>query len=82
MKRYPCRSKLSITYQEKISGCPYIFIDLQHHFKHVVYIDVAMPPEAMELIEDQVEWLTPSAMVSKIRAMYPQVSVAQVYNAW
>jgi hypothetical protein len=82
MKRYPCRSNLSITYQERVARNPYIFISLQHHFKHVIYIDITMPPEALKLIEDQVEWITPAAVVSKIRAMYPQVSAAQVYNAW
>ena len=82
MKHYPCRSKLLITYQEKKAGNPYIFINIQHHFRHIIYVDIALPPEAAKLIEDQVEWFTPSAIVSKIWATYPQVSAAQVYNAW
>lgn len=36
----------------------------------------------MQMIEEQVAWLTPSAMASKVRAAYPEVSAAQVYNAW
>jgi len=59
-----------------------MIINLQHHFKHVRYVDVSMPPEAMQTIEEQVAWLTPSAMMSRIRAAYPEVSAAQVYNAW
>lgn len=41
-----------------------------------------MPPEAMQMIEEQVAWLTPSVMASKVRAAHPQVSAAQIYNAW
>ncbi len=59
-----------------------MIINLHHHFKHVHYVDVSMPPEAMQMIEEQVAWLTPSAMASKVRAAYPQVSAAQIYNAW
>jgi len=59
-----------------------VIINLHHHFKHVHYVDVSMPPEAMQMIEEQVAWLTPSAMASKVRAAYPQVSAAQIYNAW
>jgi hypothetical protein len=57
-------------------------MNLQHRIKHVHYVDVSMPPEAMLMIEEQVAWLTPSAMASKVRAAYPEVSVAQVYNVW
>lgn len=82
MKRYLCKSKLTITYRQKRAGQPYLIVNLQHHIKHVHYVDVSMPPEAMLTIEEQVAWLTPSAMASKVRAAYPKVSAAQVYNAW
>jgi hypothetical protein len=81
MKRYPCRSRLSITYRDKGTGT-YIIINLHHHFKHVHYVDVTMPPEAMEMIQAQVEWATPSDLMSKVREVFPNVSSAQVYNAW
>jgi hypothetical protein len=35
-----------------------------------------MPPEAMVIIEEQMAWLTPSAIASKVRAAYPEVSAA------
>ena len=76
------KSKLIITYHQKRAGQPYLIINLQHHVKHVHYVDVSMLPEAMLMIEKQVAWLTPSAMVSKVQAAYPEVSAAQVYNAW
>ena len=41
-----------------------------------------MPPEALQMIEENVEWLTPSAMVSKVKSAYPQVSSAQIHTAW
>jgi hypothetical protein len=57
-------------------------MNLQHHVKHVPYIDVSMPPEALKMIEDQVEWLTPAAMASKVQAACPQVTSKQIYKAW
>ncbi|KAF8896786.1 hypothetical protein CPB84DRAFT_1963103 [Gymnopilus junonius] len=82
MTRYPCQSRLSIVYWIKKTGQTYIIIDLHHHFQHTHYIDVTMPLEAIEIIEAQVEWATPSALLSSIREAYPQISSAQVYNAW
>jgi hypothetical protein len=82
MKRYPCQSHLSVTYGEKKGGNAYINIRLHHHFKHVHYVDVAMPPEAMQMVNEQAEWVMPSDLATKVRLAYPQVSTAQVYNAW
>ncbi|KAF8887654.1 hypothetical protein CPB84DRAFT_1946602 [Gymnopilus junonius] len=82
MTHYPCRSHLSIVYWIKKTGQTYIIIDLHHHFRHTHYIDVTMPLEAMEIIEAQVEWATPSALLSSIQEAYPQISSAQVYNTW
>lgn len=82
MKRYPCNGRLSITYRMKKLGSTYIIINLHHHFKHVLYVDVSMLPEAMQMIEEQVEWLTPSAMATKILLAYPQLTKMQIYTAW
>ena len=41
-----------------------------------------MPLEAMLIIEEQMAWLTPSAMAFKVRVAYPEVPAARVYNAW
>ena len=41
-----------------------------------------MPPEALKMIEEQVEWLTPAAMASKVQASYPQVTSKQIHKAW
>ena len=47
-----------------------------------IYVDVSMPPEAMLMMEEQMAWLTPSAIASKVGVVYPEVSAAQVYNTW
>ncbi|TFK58276.1 hypothetical protein BDN72DRAFT_851782 [Pluteus cervinus] len=52
---------------------------MHHHVNHVRYINVTMPPEALEVIEEQVAWLTPSAMVAKICL---DVRAARIYSAW
>jgi hypothetical protein len=82
MKRYPCQSHLLVTYGEKNMGNAYIIISLHHHFKHVHYVDVAMPLEAMQMVNEQAEWVMPSDLATIVRLAYPQVSTAQVYNAW
>jgi hypothetical protein len=41
-----------------------------------------MPPEAMQMIQEQVEWLTPSTMATKVRSAYPSLTTAQIYKAW
>ncbi|KAJ6614377.1 hypothetical protein B0H10DRAFT_1803689 [Mycena sp. CBHHK59/15] len=41
-----------------------------------------MPPAALDMIHDNVEWLTPVAMVSKVQAVFPDVTAAQIYRAW
>ena len=41
-----------------------------------------MPPEAMQMIEEQVQWLTPSALAAKVQSAHPQVTTKQIHNAW
>ena len=78
MKRYPCRSHLIITYKQKIDS-GHITISLRHH---VLYVDVGMPPEALQMIQEQAEWSTPAAMASKIQSLYPKVMMKQIHAAW
>ncbi|KAI9454491.1 hypothetical protein F5148DRAFT_1151690 [Russula earlei] len=82
MKRYPCQSHLVITCIQKKAGPLHVMIILQHHMKHVLYLDVSMPSEALKMIEEQVKWLTPSAMASRVQASYPQVTSKQICKAW
>jgi hypothetical protein len=41
-----------------------------------------MPPEALQIIQEQAEWLTPGAMAAKIQSAYPQVTTSQIHAAW
>jgi hypothetical protein len=84
MKRYSCGSKLSISChaqkdnEEELT----ITVRLKHAAKHVCYVDVSMLPEALAMICDNVEWLTPAVMVIKVQATFPTVTAAQIRRAW
>jgi hypothetical protein len=41
-----------------------------------------MPPGAVDMIRENVEWLTPVAMVAKVQAAYPSITSAQIHAAW
>lgn len=83
MKRYPCRSRLIISCRANAArGKRTITIQLEHHTKHVQYVDVSMPPGAAKMIREHVEWLTPVAMVAKVQAAYAGVNAAQIHRAW
>ena len=41
-----------------------------------------MPSEALQMIQEQVEWLTPSAMATKIQSIHSQVTRCQIHTAW
>lgn len=83
MKRFPCGSKLSISCgvgkdKEQLN----VTVQLKHAAKHVSYVDVSMPPAALDMIRDNVEWLTPAMMVTKVQAAFPNVTAAQIHRAW
>jgi hypothetical protein len=59
-----------------------VSIQLEHHTNHVHYVNIAMPPGAAEIICENVEWLTPVAMVTKVQVAYPDVTAAQIHTAW
>ncbi|KAJ6578624.1 hypothetical protein B0H10DRAFT_2236088 [Mycena sp. CBHHK59/15] len=41
-----------------------------------------MPVEALDMIHENVKWLTPVAMVTKVQAAFPSVKAAQIHRAW
>jgi len=81
MKRYPCESRLLITCRQNKTGL-HVVINLKHHVKHVLYVDVGMPPESLQMIEEQAEWSTPAEMAAKIQSIYPQITTKQIHKAW
>ena len=82
MKRYPCRSRLIISCRETTDGVTKVAVHLDHHAKHVHYVDVSMPPGALDIVRENVEWLTPVAMVAKVQAAFPDVTAGQIHTAW
>lgn len=83
MKRFDCRSKLMIS---SISGIlantRVITVRIEHHDRHMQYIDVDMPLEALDIIRDNLEWSTPVSITPKVQAVYPNVTGKQVHKAW
>ncbi|KAJ7432605.1 hypothetical protein B0H11DRAFT_1940297 [Mycena galericulata] len=84
MKRYPCGSKLSISCQARKDKEKELTVTvrLTHTAKHVNYVAVSIPPEALDMICNNVEWLMPVVMVVKVQAAFPNVLAAQIHRAW
>ncbi|PPR07898.1 hypothetical protein CVT24_002829 [Panaeolus cyanescens] len=84
MMRYPCKSCLTIIYRvvRHSTETARIRINLHHHFRHVLYVDVSMLLEARAIIEERAQWAKPSDLASHISGVFPQVTAAQVYNYW
>jgi hypothetical protein len=82
MKRYPCQSAMSVKYKVNKTGGHDIFIHLRHSINHILYSDVQMPPEVLQMIQEQAEWLTPDAMAAKIQSVYSHVTTKQIHKAW
>lgn len=57
-------------------------MQLKHAEKHICYTDVSMPQAALDLIRENVQWLTPVAMVSKVQAAFPTVTAQKIHRAW
>jgi hypothetical protein len=84
MKRFPCGSKLSVScwaWKDDEHTLD-VIIQLKHTGKHVSYEDVSMPCKALDMIWDNVQWLTPVAMVTKVQAACPSVTSTQIRRAW
>jgi hypothetical protein len=85
MKRFDCHSSLRISchsYGDAEALERTLYIHLKHSKQHVHYYDVAMPPGAAALIRQHVEWATPADMVTKVQKEFPNVTRAQVHDAW
>jgi hypothetical protein len=80
MKGYHCSSGLVVSYRRNKTGTQHIAINVHRHIKPVYYADVSMPPEPLQIIQESVEWLTPSAMVMNIMlSVYHNVTTIQVH---
>ncbi|KAJ6599395.1 hypothetical protein B0H10DRAFT_2323117 [Mycena sp. CBHHK59/15] len=85
MKRYPCGSSLRIscTAAKDKEDDDQLIVDVKlKHAGHISYVDVSMPPGVLDIVRENVQWLTPVAMVSKVQASFPNVTAAQIHRAW
>jgi len=41
-----------------------------------------MPQEALEIIQENLEWCTPNSLATKIQTLYPSVTTNQIHTAW
>lgn len=82
MKRFPCKSHLHISCKPNEHGDMVIAVILRHGMKHVQYMDVSMPPEALEIIRKDLEWGKPTTIVPKVQSLYPNVTATQIHTAW
>ncbi|KIN96682.1 hypothetical protein M404DRAFT_68974, partial [Pisolithus tinctorius Marx 270] len=75
MKQFPCNSALTISSCQQTGNTinqHTLSIRIKHTNAHTAYYNVTMPPEATQIIQDQLEWSTPSSLVTP----------AQVHSAW
>jgi hypothetical protein len=56
-------------------------VQLKHAGKYVNYTDVSMPAGALDIVRENMQWLTPVAMVGKVQAAFPAVTAAQIHRA-
>lgn len=64
MKQYPCHGRLVITCHKNEKSTTTITVRLTHSARHVDYVDVSMPPGAIQMIRENIKWMTPVAMVA------------------
>lgn len=56
-------------------------ISIAHDKKHVLYINVELPPAASDFIWEHL-YTAPVTLVPEVTTRWPQLTSKQVYNAW
>ncbi|KAF7426653.1 hypothetical protein PC9H_009022 [Pleurotus ostreatus] len=87
MKRFACRSRLIIACKLAapkggVSLKRTIRIAIEHHTVHVLYYDVSVPAEALDMVRENLDNATPNELVGRIQALFPQVTANQIHTAW
>ncbi|KAL0563702.1 hypothetical protein V5O48_018363 [Marasmius crinis-equi] len=80
MKRFSCRSRLTIT-ARTVADHVEISIRMEHHEAHLVYVDVAIPVATVEYITDHLEF-KPHDLFKALRTEHNTLTSDQVYSAW
>ncbi|KAG5221139.1 SWIM-type domain-containing protein [Salix suchowensis] len=57
-------------------------IAIEHHTVHVLYCDVSVPVEVLDIVCKNLDNATPNKLVGQIQALFPQVTANQIHTAW
>ncbi len=79
---FPCKSRLIVTCRELSIGQRLVRVYYRHVQPHRHYYNVEMPPAALAIIRENLEYSKPNELVTRIQALWDQVSTEQVYSAW
>ncbi|TFK96094.1 hypothetical protein BDV98DRAFT_516418, partial [Pterulicium gracile] len=84
MERFACKGTLTVCsrWPSAYAERQRVSIRMKHEKKHQAYYSVALPPEALWIIEENVERSTPTELVGRIQALYRNLTSAQVHRAW
>jgi hypothetical protein len=83
MDRFPCKSRLHIAISRR-AGMQEISIRLRHDYAHEPYVNVAMPPAALQLITEHLGIAKPADLLPAVHRLSgcQHVTSAQVHRAW
>jgi len=80
LQRFECQSKLLITCTtEEVQT---LHVILSHTQNHTPYFDVSIPPKAIDIIHDNIDWALPNDLIGKIQLLHPQVTAKQITTVW
>jgi len=81
MRRFNCRSELLITCTNT-EGIESLRVILLHSQHHTPYFDVSIPPEAIDIIRDNIDWALPNDIVGKVQSQFQHVTAKQITTIW
>ena len=81
LKRFKCQSELLITCTSN-EAAQTLRIILSHSQNHTPYFDVSIPPEAVDIIRDNIDWALPNDIIGKIQSRYSHVTEKQITTVW
>ena len=83
MDRFTCNGALDIKIylENPVERTVLVKISIAHDKKHVLYINVELPPAASDFIREHL-YTAPVTLVPEVTTRWPQLTSKQVYNAW
>ena len=81
LKRFKCQSELLITCTSN-EAAQTLRIILSHSQNHTPYFDVSIPPKAIDIIRDNIDWALPNDIIGKIQLRYSHVTEKQITTVW